>query len=97
MTTRTFNGIYLDGDKVMDVMFEDEEEYDSWYKCTNALKEEASRIIAAHPDPEDLSSAGAEAIRNWILHVNTMLEARIPVIPSVLKVRNDWTQLIREA
>eukprot|EP00978_Attheya_sp_CCMP212_P034007 scaffold140367_cov54-Attheya_sp.AAC.4 len=96
MTTRTYNAIYMDGEEVMYVQFQNCEEYDAWHQCIDALKVEASRIIAAYPDPDEILVAGAAAIRNLILHVDAMVEARMPVIPSVLRARNNFADLIRE-
>eukprot|EP00978_Attheya_sp_CCMP212_P008628 scaffold20265_cov41-Attheya_sp.AAC.1 len=81
----------------MYVQFENRVDYDIWHQCIVTLKEEASRIITADPDREDILVAGAEAICNWIAHVlDVMVEACAPVIPSVLKTRNNFDQLIRD-
>eukprot|EP00978_Attheya_sp_CCMP212_P023344 scaffold71387_cov58-Attheya_sp.AAC.3 len=92
--TRTYNALYLDGNKVMYLQFKNSEEHDDWHACTLAMKEEASRIVAAHPDPDDLSVAGIEAISNWLHHVAGMIEARLPLVPSIKKTNASWCKII---
>jgi hypothetical protein len=80
----------------MYLQFKNSEAHADWHACTVAMKEEASRIVAAHPDSDDLSVAGVEAIRNWLHHVAAMVEARLPLVPSIKKTNASWGKIISE-
>ena len=91
----TYKGIYLDGAEPMFLQFEDSVGFQLWEQSMTAIKQEAARIIAFNPEAENLTIEEVYAIRNWIRCVDELVEARTPVLPSILRARISFAEAIR--
>jgi hypothetical protein len=90
----TYKGIYVDGDNTVAIQFIDQEAFLKWEVNNHEIKVEATRIISECPDTKFLTAAHVEAIRTWLQHVNAMVEAGTPVLPSILSAANDFIRAI---
>ncbi len=61
-----------------------------------AIKQEAARIVEDNPNPKNLSVANVSAIRIWLRHVDAVVVAGTPVLPSILTTRNEFDQAISD-
>jgi hypothetical protein len=91
----TFKGIYIDGDQEIILEFEDSSGFQIWQQSMTAIKQEAAIIVAANEDAESLRMEDVNALRNWIRRVDEMVEARTPVLPSILTARNEFAEAIK--
>jgi hypothetical protein len=90
----TYNVLYMDGVQAISFHFLDQRAFLLWNECMAAIKQEAARIIEGTPKPEDLSVANVAAIRIWLSHVDGVVGAGTPVLPSILRTRNAFDQVI---
>ena len=80
----------------MMVEFDDSSGFHNWQQSMEAIKQEASRIVAANEDTENIRMEDVHAVRNWIRRVDEMVEARTPVLPSILRERNTFAEAIKD-
>jgi hypothetical protein len=93
----TYTAFCMDGEETMVLHFEDRPKFDKWAKSMTMVKEQAARIIAVAPDPKNLCLLDREDIRNWLHHVNFMVNAGTPMLPSILKARINFAETIKNA
>jgi hypothetical protein len=92
----TFKGVCLDGNEKVVVEFEDSRGFQIWQQSMTSIKQEAARIVAANDDAENLREEDVKAVRNWMRRVDEMVEARTPVLPSVLRAINTFAEAIKD-
>jgi hypothetical protein len=92
----TFNALYIDGEKVLRVEFDDSTGYHMWQQSMTAIKEEAARINDTIGDPANLSIAEVAAIRNWLTFVDAMVDAGTTIVPSIRCARTSWAEAISD-
>eukprot|EP00978_Attheya_sp_CCMP212_P006986 scaffold16320_cov47-Attheya_sp.AAC.1 len=90
----TYTAMYIDGEQTMVIKFGDQASYLRWEGTIREIKTEAARIITECPDSDNLTTANVQAIRIWIKHVDAMVEAGRPVVPSILSARNNFVRVI---
>ena len=92
----TYKGVCIDGDNEVVVEFEDVRRFHIWQQSMAALKQEATCIVAANDDFENLTMENIQAVRNWIRRVDEMVEAGTSVLPSILRARNTFAEDIKD-
>eukprot|EP00978_Attheya_sp_CCMP212_P011421 scaffold28196_cov55-Attheya_sp.AAC.2 len=92
----TYMVVYMDGDQTMALRFTDEAGFLRWEAINHEIKDEASRIIAECPCPEHLTPVNVQAIRIWLQHIDAMVEAGTPVLPSILSAMDNFVRVIAD-
>jgi hypothetical protein len=94
----TYKVVWCDGaENIGFLEFEDRSGYLIYEQSMRLIKDEAARIVAAaNDDVDNLREEDVNAMRNWIRRVDEMVEVRTPVLPSVLRVRNEFAEAIND-
>eukprot|EP00978_Attheya_sp_CCMP212_P023007 scaffold69613_cov58-Attheya_sp.AAC.2 len=92
----TYMAVCIDGNKTMTVTFGDQDEFLRWRAIIDEIKDAAAGIIAKCPDPEYQTETNVHAMHSWLTHVDAMMEAGTPVLPSILSARDDFMEVIAD-